>query len=97
MADNITYPYLAYSELTGKVYIVLNENEKIDVTTQYEFIKDKRDTKHGKWIIVGGDVGYVDAQCSVCKNTKVFDDFGDGPHLDDFCPKCSAKMDGKEV
>ncbi|MBQ7810793.1 MAG: hypothetical protein IJ346_07535 [Clostridia bacterium] len=40
MSNIIKYPYLAYSELTKRVYIVLNgNNDKIDVTEQYEAIE----------------------------------------------------------
>ena len=41
--DKSQYPYLAYSEITGAVYIVLSKNKKIDVTTQYEFIVIERE------------------------------------------------------
>lgn len=44
MADKIRYPYLAYSEITGCVYIVLDKRgSKIDVTSQYEFIVRERE------------------------------------------------------
>lgn len=42
MTDKEKYPYLAYSELTGIVYIVLSESKKIDVTSQYEYIERNR-------------------------------------------------------
>ena len=41
--SNIKYPYLAYSELTRCVYIVLSKNEKVEVTSQYEFIVRERE------------------------------------------------------
>lgn len=43
----IKYPYLAYSELTGCVYIVISKNKKIDVTSQYEFIVKNRGSSNG--------------------------------------------------
>lgn len=44
MANEIKYPYLAYSEITGCVYIVLDKKgNKLDVTSQYEFIVRERD------------------------------------------------------
>lgn len=36
------YPYLAYSQLTNRVYIVISKDEKIDVTKQFENIADMR-------------------------------------------------------
>lgn len=44
MSEKNKYPYLAYSELTKRVYIVLNgNNDKIDVTEQYEAIVKERE------------------------------------------------------
>lgn len=44
MPNEIKYPYLAYSEITGCVYIVLDKRgNKIDVTSQYEFIVKERE------------------------------------------------------
>lgn len=36
------YPYLAYSQLTNCVYIVISKDEKIDVTNDFELIVDWR-------------------------------------------------------
>lgn len=36
------YPYLAYSQLTNRVYIVISKDEKIDVTNDFELIVDWR-------------------------------------------------------
>lgn len=41
--QNNKYPYIAYSEITNCVYIVLSKDKKIDVTSQYEFIRRERD------------------------------------------------------
>jgi len=37
------YPYLAYSEFTGHVYVILSKNKKVDVTNQYKFITREKD------------------------------------------------------
>lgn len=34
-----TYPFLAYSELTRRVYIVASQQEKFDVTEQFKYIE----------------------------------------------------------
>lgn len=47
----------------------------------------------GKWIIVGGDLGYVEAECSVCKSTEVFDD---ETEMYELCPRCGAEMERKQ-
>ena len=39
------YPYLAYSQLTNCVYIVISKEEKIDVTKDFENIADWRKVK----------------------------------------------------
>ena len=39
------YPYLAYSQLTNCVYIVISKDEKIDVTKDFENIADWRKVK----------------------------------------------------
>lgn len=37
------YPYLAYSALTDRVYIMLNKNgDKIDVTSRFDWISKER-------------------------------------------------------
>lgn len=48
MKNDIVYPYLAYSEITDCVYIILDKhNNKIDVTSQYEYIRRNRDGERG--------------------------------------------------
>ena len=47
MANEIKYPYLAYSEITGCVYIVIDKKgNKVDVTSQYEFIVRGRENNN---------------------------------------------------
>ena len=45
----------------------------------------------GEWKRVGGDLGYIEAECSVCGYADVSDDDNE-PHK--FCPECGAKMKG---
>lgn len=49
--------------------------------------------KHAHWIVVGGDLGYVDCKCSACGYTDCFDDESE---LYNYCPYCGAKMDEVE-
>lgn len=46
--------------------------------------------KHAHWIVVGGDLGYVDCKCSACGYTDCFDDESG---LYNYCPECGQKMD----
>lgn len=48
MANKVQYPYLAYSELTNQVYIVLNRDKQVNVTSQYEFIMREREKNNGE-------------------------------------------------
>lgn len=51
----------------------------------------KADTeKHAHWIVVGGNLLYVDCKCSACGYTDCFDDESG---LYNYCPTCGAKMD----
>ena len=50
-----------------------------------------RKQSEGEWKRVGGDLGYVEMECSVCGYTDVYDDDNE-PHK--FCPECGAKMKG---
>jgi hypothetical protein len=43
MDSKINLPYLAYSDLTNRVYIVIDKETKIDVTSQYEYIVRERE------------------------------------------------------
>lgn len=52
-----------------------------------------RKQSEGEWKRIGGDLGYVEMECSVCGYTDVFDDDNE-PHK--FCPECGAKMKGGE-
>ena len=53
----------------------------------------KVDTEqHAHWIVVGGDLGYVDCKCSACGYTGCFDDESG---LYNYCPDCGYKMDEK--
>lgn len=49
--------------------------------------------RHAHWIVVGGDLGYVDCKCSACGNTVCFCDIDDESELYRYCPYCGAKMD----
>ena len=46
--------------------------------------------KLGEWIIVDTDLDYVEAKCSICGYTDVFDETG----FYKYCPECGAKMKG---
>lgn len=41
------------------------------------------------WIVVGGDLGYVDCKCSACGHTNCFNDESE---LYRYCPFCGYKM-----
>lgn len=45
---------------------------------------------HAHWIVVGGDLGYVDCKCSACGYTNCFNDERE---LYRYCPYCGCKMD----
>ena len=49
--------------------------------------------RHAHWIVVGGDLGYVDCKCSACGYTDCFDDESE---LYNYCPECGKKMDEVE-
>lgn len=52
---------------------------------------DYAEVKHGEWIIVNNrDFEQVDAKCSICGYTDVFDETG----FYKYCPECGAKMKG---
>lgn len=46
--------------------------------------------KHAHWIVVGGDLGYVDCKCSACGYTDCFDDESG---LYNYCPECGERME----
>lgn len=47
---------------------------------------------HAHWIVVGGDLGYVNCKCSACGNTVCFDDKSEFYR---YCPYCGCKMEKK--
>ena len=49
--------------------------------------------RHAHWIVVGGDLGYVDCKCSACGYTDCFDDESE---LYNYCPECGKKMNEVE-
>ena len=52
---------------------------------------DVVEVRHGEWRIVDSDIGYVELECSLCRNKLLF-------NTDDgftYCPNCGAKMDGE--
>ena len=53
--------------------------------------KNYQKQREAEWKRIGGDLGYVEMECSVCGYTDVFDDDNE-PHK--FCPECGAKMKG---
>ena len=51
---------------------------------------DVAPVRHGTWLLIGADKrgrGGI-FECSACN--------GCSPHKDPYCPKCGAKMDGKD-
>nr|DAH50275.1 MAG TPA: Transcription initiation factor IIE, alpha FINGER, Transcription [Caudoviricetes sp.] len=52
--------------------------------------------RHAHWIVVGGDLGYVDCKCSACGYTVCFYDINDESELYRHCPDCGCKMDEVE-
>lgn len=61
--------------------------------TKFKNKADYAEVKHGEWIIVNNrDFEQVDAKCSICGYTDVFDETG----FYKYCPNCGAKMDLKE-
>ena len=54
---------------------------------------DVVEVRHGEWLEVDSDIGYVEAGCSLCKCRVLF-------HSDPsyhYCPNCGAKMDGRSA
>lgn len=50
--------------------------------------------QHAHWIVVGGDLGYVDCKCSACGYTGCSDSaLFDESELYNYCPNCGCKMD----
>lgn len=50
--------------------------------------------RHAHWIVVGGDLGYVDCKCSACGYTGCSDSaLFDESELYNYCPDCGCKMD----
>lgn len=50
--------------------------------------------RNAHWIVVGGDLGYVDCKCSACGYTGCSDSaLFDESELYNYCPDCGCKMD----
>lgn len=52
---------------------------------------DVVEVRHGEWRIVDSDLGYVEAECSLCRCRVMF--YADPSYH--YCPNCGAKMDGE--
>ncbi len=60
---------------------------------------DVAEVKHGEWKPKHYEGGFMDGtnfeECSICRYRRYFDDIRFKLTFD-YCPKCGAKMDGKE-
>lgn len=92
--DDENYYSIHYLDKTdGKIHIGFS-SFSLDVISDFlkEFFIKNNDNqeKHAHWIVVGGDLGYVDCKCSACGYTDCFDDESG---LYNYCPECGQKMD----
>ena len=79
----------AYEQLTPLVESLIQKQPAADVV----------EVRHGKWKLKQYEGGILDGEiydeCSICEYQRFFDDIRFKTAFN-YCPKCGAKMDGKE-
>ena len=83
--ENCRKEYSAIGNVDGACAMVIAKNVLSKQPTA-----DVEEVRHGEWQIVDSDIGYVELECSLCRNKLLF-------NTDDgftYCPNCGAKMDG---
>ena len=71
----------------------------IESLIQKQPAEDVVEVRHGKWKLKQYEGGILDGEiydeCSICEYQRFFDDIRFKTAFN-YCPKCGAKMDGKE-
>ena len=91
--DQFTYSVKCSNSACDVIPLTYECSEETQAISNWNKRVDAYDVKHGEWIIVNNrDFEQVDAKCSICGYTDVFDETG----FYKYCPNCGAKMDLKE-
>ncbi len=90
-------PYLAHSDLTGAIYIVVGK-DKYEATEQAK--KAVKAVHKGHWINIhvyhhhdDGDIETMELRCSRCNEEVEWDI--ELPHKPYYCENCGAYMNGE--